>query len=69
MSLVTTIVESWEEEPSHLEKELLKLRSLIDEVGGNGDSIMRKLGEVTADDLLYILITNGITFEIIMKEI
>lgn len=69
MSLVTTIVESWEEDHSHLEKELLKLRSLIDEVGGNGSKIMRELGEVTADDLLYTLIANGITFEIIMKEI
>lgn len=68
MSLVTTIVESWEEKPSHLEKELLKLRSLLYEVGG-GNDVMRNLGEITADDLLYTLITNGITFEIIMKEI
>lgn len=68
MSLVTTIVESWEEKPSHLEKELLKLRSLLYEVGGNGDIIMQNLGETSADDLLYTLITNGITFEI-MEEV
>jgi len=42
-------------------KELLNLEYLLNEVGGNGENIIRNLSETSADKLMDVLIRNGIT--------